>query len=94
MSERRTRRQAAVAAAADSTPTKAAPESIAEQKVLTNGNGEAHTHVVEADESSEPKENIFLFAPNLIGAHFSPQPLPHTPNHLWAYQITTRSRDL
>ncbi|CAN8103439.1 unnamed protein product [Discula destructiva] len=67
MSERRTRRQAALAAAADDTPTKGVPEPVAEQKVLTNGNGEAHTHATESDGSLAPDENIFLFAPNLIG---------------------------
>jgi len=73
MSERRTRRQAAAAVAApDNTPTQAAPESITEQKVLTNGNGETHIHVVEATDSSEPQENIFLFAPNLIGTQYAP----------------------
>lgn len=66
MSGARTRRQAALAAA-DETPTKKGSEPVAEQKVLTNGNGELHAPLVESSESSEPKENIFLFAPNLIG---------------------------
>lgn len=63
MSGARTRRQAALAAA-DETPTKKGSEPVTEQKVLTNGNGEVHAPLVEAN---EPKENIFLFAPNLIG---------------------------
>lgn len=59
---------AAAAAAADDTPTKAAPEpAAAEQKTLTNGNGALHASAVEGTGASEPKENIFLFAPNLIG---------------------------
>ncbi|KAJ4410256.1 phosphatidylinositol synthase 1 (CDP-alcohol phosphatidyltransferase1) [Gnomoniopsis sp. IMI 355080] len=68
MSGARTRRQAALAAA-EETPTKKekGSEPVAEQKVLTNGNGEVHAPMVESNGSSEQKENIFLFAPNLIG---------------------------
>lgn len=80
MSGARTRRQAALAAA-DETPTKTGPEPVAEQKVLSNGNGEAHIPIAA---SAEPKENIFLFAPNLIGARF---PLPP----LLVYAPRTRS---
>lgn len=66
MSGARTRRQAALAAA-EETPTKKGSEPVAEQKVLTNGNGEVHAPIGETNGSSAPKENIFLFAPNLIG---------------------------
>lgn len=69
MSGARTRRQAALAAA-DETPTKKGSEPVAEQKVLTNGNGEVHAPIVASDGPSTPKENIFLFAPNLIGELF------------------------
>jgi hypothetical protein len=62
MSGAKTRRQAS-AASTPSTPTptpKAAP-------VLTsmNGNGSVHGHVTEAE--VYPRENIFIFIPNLIG---------------------------
>jgi CDP-diacylglycerol--inositol 3-phosphatidyltransferase len=59
MSERRTRRQAALAAAND-TPTK--PDVQGE----INGNG--NTHVSAASHTGNgPVENVFLFWPNLIG---------------------------
>lgn len=77
MSGARTRRQAALAAA-DETPTKKGSEPVTEQKVLTNGNGEVHAPLVEA---TEPKENIFLFAPNLIGT-LLPLCLSPNPFHL------------
>lgn len=74
MSGARTRRQAALAAAAaaDETSTATtndspAPEPAAEQKILTNGNGEAHGAATETTGASGPHENIFLFVPNLIG---------------------------
>lgn len=57
------------AAAAEETPTKAAPEPAAEQKSLANGNGALHASAAEATDASEPKENIFLFMPNLIGTY-------------------------
>lgn len=69
MSGARTRRQAALAAAADETPTKTAPEPAAPQKAFANGNGAAHASAAETTRAPEPKENIFLFAPNLIGEH-------------------------
>ncbi|KAF3766074.1 hypothetical protein M406DRAFT_339366 [Cryphonectria parasitica EP155] len=70
MSRSRTRRQAALAAAAsDETPTKTAPGPVAEQEALMNGNGngDAHSSLTENSATSAPRENIFLFAPNLIG---------------------------
>lgn len=57
MSSVRTRRQAA-AVSTPSTPTPA-PRG---QEIVLNGNGSAHHH-----EKDYPKENIFLFWPNLIG---------------------------
>jgi hypothetical protein len=60
MSSVKTRRQAS-AATTPATPTpKRGP-------VLTsmNGNGSAHSHVREAE--PYPRENIFIFIPNLIG---------------------------
>ncbi|KAI1124188.1 CDP-diacylglycerol-inositol 3-phosphatidyltransferase-like protein PIS [Nemania abortiva] len=61
MSERRTRRQAALAAA-NETPTKS--DALSEM----NGNSDAHvsTTTTSAKEAG-PTENIFLFWPNLIG---------------------------
>jgi hypothetical protein len=60
MSSVKTRRQAS-AAATPATPT---PKG---GQVLTsmNGNGSAHGHVTEAE--AYPRENIFIFIPNLIG---------------------------
>ncbi|KAI1381330.1 CDP-alcohol phosphatidyltransferase-domain-containing protein [Hypoxylon crocopeplum] len=66
MSERRTRRQAALAAAAaaaDDTPT------ISDKEVtIMNGNGNGQA-VISSDSKvdSAPRENIFLFWPNIIG---------------------------
>ena len=59
MSERRTRRQAAMAAA-NETPT----ETEARQDA--NGNGDAHVSPAPKTNAG-PAENIFLFWPNLIG---------------------------
>ncbi|EMR69400.1 hypothetical protein MGN70_012530 [Eutypa lata] len=65
MSERRTRRQTALAAASnDETPTKATSD------ITTNGNSVgSNDHAVATDEnmSTIPKENIFIFWPNVIG---------------------------
>jgi CDP-diacylglycerol--inositol 3-phosphatidyltransferase len=58
MSSARTRRQAA----AISTPTTPSP-APREEQVVMNGNGTAHGAVRE----KQPKENIFLFWPNIIG---------------------------
>lgn len=66
MSGARTRRQAALAAAADETPTKARPQPAQEQHVLVNGNGSASASDGVA-KLSQPTENIFFFIPNLIG---------------------------
>jgi len=59
MSSVKTRKQAA-AVASPSTPT---PVARAEQVVM-NGNGAAHGPPAKDE---HPKENIFLFYPNLIG---------------------------
>jgi CDP-diacylglycerol--inositol 3-phosphatidyltransferase len=59
MSGVKTRRQAA--ASAPSTPTPAA----ARGQVLVNGNGSARGHTTEQE--GYPRENIFVFYPNLIG---------------------------
>ncbi|KAI3320610.1 CDP-diacylglycerol-inositol 3-phosphatidyltransferase-like protein PIS [Xylariaceae sp. AK1471] len=59
MSERKTRRQAALAAASD-TPTKA------DASRDMNGNGIAHASTG-SNTGTGPVENIFLFWPNLIG---------------------------
>ncbi|KAI1412388.1 CDP-alcohol phosphatidyltransferase-domain-containing protein [Hypoxylon sp. FL1857] len=70
MSERRTRRQAALAAAAaaaDDTPTKYnQDEAVMNGSSNGNDNGEA---VAPPDPKvdSSPRENIFLFWPNIIG---------------------------
>ncbi|TVY36239.1 CDP-diacylglycerol--inositol 3-phosphatidyltransferase [Lachnellula occidentalis] len=58
MSSVRTRRQAA----AISTPTTPSPAPRGEQVVM-NGNGSAHG----ASREKQPKENIFVFWPNVIG---------------------------
>lgn len=63
MSVRQTRRQAAQAAAAES--SKVTTTGPADQ-VAMNGNGNG-TSVTEASEDG-PKENIFLFWPNIIGS--------------------------
>ncbi|KAI1821041.1 CDP-diacylglycerol-inositol 3-phosphatidyltransferase-like protein PIS [Xylaria intraflava] len=61
MSERRTRRQAALAAANEAPADSNAPRDI-------NGNGDTHASVAsDTDSDSSPPENIFLFWPNLIG---------------------------
>lgn len=65
MSERKTRRQAAMEAAAaaadaDSTPTKSNAHGD------MNGNSHAQTPIT-LDADDGPSENIFLFWPNLIG---------------------------
>lgn len=62
-----TRRQAALAAAADETPIKTSPESQPEEQVVINGNGKANAE--DAPEAPPSRENIFLFVPNLIGTH-------------------------
>ncbi|OTA91044.1 hypothetical protein M434DRAFT_397527 [Hypoxylon sp. CO27-5] len=69
MSERRTRRQAALAAAAAADDTAAKPnqdETIMNGNSNENDNGEA---VVPSDSKidSSPRENIFIFWPNIIG---------------------------
>lgn len=67
MSGARTRRQAALAAAADETPIKARPEPPQEQHVVVNGNGSAHASGDGVAQTTQPTENIFFFIPNLIG---------------------------
>lgn len=69
MSGARTRRQAALAAAADETPTKTDPklQPETEEQVVINGNGTALAE--DASEAPRSKENIFVFIPNLIGTH-------------------------
>lgn len=67
MSGARTRRQAALAAAADETPTKATPELLQEQHVIVNGNGSARASSKSVAHTAQPTENIFFFIPNLIG---------------------------
>lgn len=62
-----TRRQAALAAAADETPIKTSPESQPEEQVVINGNGKANAE--DAPGAPPSRENIFLFVPNLIGTH-------------------------
>ncbi|KAI0484527.1 CDP-diacylglycerol-inositol 3-phosphatidyltransferase-like protein PIS [Xylariaceae sp. FL0804] len=59
MSERRTRRQVALAAA-NETPEKSAPEPA----MNANGNGNLRSA---SPEAATPRENIFLFWPNIIG---------------------------
>ncbi|KAK7746957.1 phosphatidylinositol synthase 1 (CDP-alcohol phosphatidyltransferase1) [Cytospora paraplurivora] len=61
----RTRRQAALAAAADETPIKTSSEPQPEEQVVINGNGTANAEP--APEAPPSRENIFLFVPNLIG---------------------------
>lgn len=65
MSGVRTRRQAA-AISTPSTPTPAPREKPAQ--VVMNGNGAARGAVAER---VFPKENIFLFWPNIIGKEYS-----------------------
>lgn len=67
MSGARTRRQAALAAAADETPIKATPEPPSEQHVVVNGNGSARASGDGVAKAAQPTENIFFFIPNLIG---------------------------
>lgn len=67
MSGARTRRQAALAAAADETPIKTKPEPPQEQQVVVNGNGSAHVAGESVAKVAQSKENIFFFIPNLIG---------------------------
>ena len=63
MSERRTRRQAALDAASDDTTNKDTPEtSMNGHGVVAKENGKDH----KAKDDS-PRENIFLFWPNVIG---------------------------
>ncbi|KAJ2997145.1 hypothetical protein NUW58_g749 [Xylaria curta] len=64
MSERRTRRQAAMeaAAAADENPAKPGADAHGD----ANGNSAAHTSAT-SNTHANPAENIFLFWPNLIG---------------------------
>ncbi|KAF4931845.1 CDP-diacylglycerol--inositol 3-phosphatidyltransferase [Colletotrichum viniferum] len=64
MSVRQTRRQAAQAAAAAADSPKVAVEEPTEQ-VTMNGNGNGATRTEPSE--SGPKENIFLFWPNIIG---------------------------
>ncbi|KAK2780126.1 cdp-diacylglycerol-inositol 3-phosphatidyltransferase pis [Colletotrichum kahawae] len=64
MSVRQTRRQAAQAAAAAAESPKVAVEEPTEQ-VTMNGNGNGATRTERSE--SGPKENIFLFWPNIIG---------------------------
>lgn len=59
MSERRTRRQTALAAA-NETPTKSDAHSD------MNGNSDSHVSTTSTKDAG-PTENIFLFWPNLIG---------------------------
>lgn len=72
MSGARTRRQAALAAAADDTPIKAAPEPAQEQHVVVNGNGSARASSDGVAKTAQPTENIFFFIPNLIGTQKVP----------------------
>ncbi|KAH8778848.1 cdp-diacylglycerol-inositol 3-phosphatidyltransferase [Diaporthe sp. PMI_573] len=67
MSGARTRRQAALAAVADDTPTKARPEPPPEQNAVVNGNGSARASGDGIAQTAQPTENIFFFIPNLIG---------------------------
>ncbi|KAI1632322.1 CDP-diacylglycerol-inositol 3-phosphatidyltransferase-like protein PIS [Biscogniauxia mediterranea] len=62
MSERRTRRQAALAAA-NETPTK----STSDVDTNSSGNGSAHSPIPALDAKASPSENVFLFWPNIIG---------------------------
>ncbi|KAI1495599.1 CDP-diacylglycerol-inositol 3-phosphatidyltransferase-like protein PIS [Biscogniauxia marginata] len=62
MSERRTRRQAALAAA-NETPTK----STSDTDASSNGNASARPAIPASDANASPSENIFLFWPNIIG---------------------------
>ncbi|CAJ2510751.1 Uu.00g063760.m01.CDS01 [Anthostomella pinea] len=68
MSERRTRRQAALAAA-DETPTKSSSKSDADGNGNGNGNGPVQAVMPSRDlaSTSGPRENIFIFWPNIIG---------------------------
>lgn len=70
MSERRTRRQTALAAASNNDETPA--EDISD--VSTNGNSIGNNdHAVATNKStSTTQENIFLFWPNVIGMHSTP----------------------
>ncbi|POS77221.1 CDP-alcohol phosphatidyltransferase [Diaporthe helianthi] len=67
MSGARTRRQAALAAAADETPVKATPEPPPEHHVAVNGNGSSRASGDDVAQATQPTENIFFFIPNLIG---------------------------
>ncbi|KAI8960859.1 CDP-alcohol phosphatidyltransferase-domain-containing protein [Daldinia sp. FL1419] len=79
MSERRTRRQAALASAAESTAN-VADDTINQPEATMNGNGDASntnkavsngngSAIASLDSKADdyPKENIFLFWPNIIG---------------------------
>ncbi|KAI0019813.1 CDP-diacylglycerol-inositol 3-phosphatidyltransferase-like protein PIS [Xylariomycetidae sp. FL0641] len=63
MSERKTRRQTALEAAAEETPTK----SVAETTI--NGNGKSHgsSEAPTLKDDTSVQENIFTFWPNIIG---------------------------
>lgn len=67
MSGARTRRQAALAAAAEETPAKTTTELQTEDQVVMNGNGNGTAHAEDTSKAPGSKENIFLFYPNLIG---------------------------
>lgn len=75
MSNVKTRRQVTVA----STPTTPTPKPVVAHTAM-NGNGSAHGHVTDVE--AYPKENIFIFIPNLIGklqpnSSKSPTTKPH-----------------
>ena len=69
MSERRTRRQAAMEAAAVAASTDETPIKTDEAETTMNGNGQAvaSSDPKVEDASEESQENIFLFWPNIIG---------------------------
>ncbi|KAI2624671.1 CDP-alcohol phosphatidyltransferase-domain-containing protein [Hypomontagnella submonticulosa] len=69
MSERRTRRQAAMEAAAVAASTDETPIKTDEAEVTMNGNAQpvASSDAKVDGTPQEPQENIFLFWPNIIG---------------------------
>jgi CDP-diacylglycerol--inositol 3-phosphatidyltransferase len=71
MSTRQTRRSAKVRAAAT-------PEDN-DSQILMNGDGAAHDEAPDASESG-PRENIFLFWPNIIGMKILAGLQGHTSN--------------
>lgn len=81
MSGARTRRQAALAAAADETPTKARPEPPPDQHVVVNGNGSARASGDGIAQTAQSTENIFFFIPNLIGTQGPCSRGPHCRPH-------------